>query len=353
MTRKELLTRKQRTLDKRGSFRVILHHKRGRWSTAGAVLFFLLFLFSLSACGILGLDVFPSYLGNTMAQINLDSYLPGVTKDGSPIFMVFLDGTYGGTEYRYLGLLWYSSVTNELLILLFEGDRLSYRGSLSNLPAGAYLGVAADGRILTGSPVASGSSNYAFVDPRTLQVENNNNFTSSASFYRAWVVVSGGTTSLVTSESSGSSSTLYWYNYSNNSFTENPKNLTAASFLLDLLRWEGTLWFLIGNGATNQAIPYGVSDFSSFNFESQSISLPSIPLDFSRKAFISPGGVIVLRHENGGIRLSRYALLDGSFQDDFSLPFVEDGLFAFAADGKRWAFYDVKRRRLYLLRSWW
>lgn len=320
------------------------------------------------SCELLKLDVFPSYLGSTQGLVQLDSYLRAAGADpsqGDLGFMVFLDGSYQGTSYHYLGVVWHQNPGGPLL-LFFDGESLAFRKSLANLPAGAYLGCAADGHLITGGPISSEGFYYIFIQPLTLEEDGPSTaFNVDNNYSRAWVAVAphSGTpkTYLVSSfsDSGGNKSIMEYFEYSSGSFsgTQKPFSTSSSFFsLVDLLKVGDTLLFLVKNETENTVIPYGASDFTSFNFEtaysSLTAPLPRIPLGNDGRAWISPGGVITVEHRDGA-RLSRYSLSDGSKLDEFAMPYLKDGIFAFAADGRRWACYDRDRRKLYLLRTWW
>ncbi|TCW60079.1 hypothetical protein [Treponema sp. J25] len=331
--------------------------KQYRWPLAGqSSLLLVLFAFTLS-CELLKLDVFPSYLGNSQGLVQLDSYLQAAGADpslGDLGFMVFLDGAYQGTSYRYLGLVWHQ-VSAGPLLLFFDGDTLAFRKSLANLPAGAYLGITADGRLISGGPISE-TSPYILIDPRSLQEDPlSNSFSSGSSFSRAWVVVAPDSGTPKIYLVSSNTNTLWYCDFSDVD-TKTLGSVSAAFYLVDLLKVGDTLWFLIKNETDKTVSPYGVSNFSSFGFQSAygspTAPLPRIPLGNDGRAWISPGGVITVQHDDG-VRLSRYSLDEGSKLDEFAMPNLKDGVFAFAADGRRWACYDRNRRRLYLLRTWW
>lgn len=274
-----------------------------------------------NSCSLLQLDVFPSYLGNATAMRSFDEVLRSLEIDptgGSVNFMVFLDGSYQGSSYRYLGVVW-SHPSKGPIIFFFDGDTLAYRNYLTSTPGGAYLGVWEDGSIISGAPSVYSSSAYAIVEPFTFFKKQSGFFNSTTSFSRAWVV----------------------YDSQSNTCTVVPSYLS----LVDLFTMGNTLQFLIKDTVDNVVIPYSRSNINvSYH--------PRIPLENDGRAWVSAGGVITVRQERG-LRLFRYSFSDGARIDEFALPYVSNGDMAFAPDGKRWALYDRDRRRLYLLRSWW
>lgn len=327
---------------------------------------FVLIALNLLSCDLFKEDMFPTYLGQEEAFLDIseliqdlglsDSYFVGKMR---PVKVPSLLKTYIALPlYQFMG---------PASLVFLDGKNLSVLKRYTNspdapIPIGKFFILDMDGYIVTGY-----NHNLIRFDPDTLEPYDNQHLPGNPIDFAEYGFTAESEIEPSTYLFGYDGGSLKLQHYGTGWILKNAYSQAgvfecddASQYILLDLYFDGTgLYLALKNRETRKAnILYwaSVSDFvNSFSASSlaEGASLTTVPSGDDESGWLTGKGYMVWLHQNTNA-LDRYDLhKDQTLLDGFSLPSQFRGRTAFFQDGTGWLLYDERARSLHLLRPWW
>uniref|UniRef100_A0A7C3ED26 Uncharacterized protein n=1 Tax=Gracilinema caldarium TaxID=215591 RepID=A0A7C3ED26_9SPIR len=321
----------------------------------------------LYSCDAFKEDMFPAYLGQEQAQIDMTKIREAAGLSSSafigqiqPIKIPALQKSYILLTLHQLGL------PSALVVL--DGKSLEILKTFTEIPIGKFLVLDMDGYIVTGN-----GNTLSRIDPASLELIDNPTSEASIDFaqFGFSVDVSGLNKTLLIGMENG---VLVLKSYSKNSspwdtvntyerlyiFNSNPDPSDAGNFYIQDLYYNGSkVRLALRNNLTNDTFIFTwssvndfINSFSASNLASGA-AVNKVPSGKGDSGGLTRAGCFI-RTDNKGPVLELYRLdADNALRDSFTLPPNSWGRFSFFKDGSGWMFYEERADTLHLLRPWW
>jgi len=318
------------------------------------------------SCDLFKEDMFPAYLGQEQAQIDMTKIREAAGLSSSASIGQIQPLKIPALQKSYI-LLTLHQLMGPSALAILDGKSLEIMKTFTEIPIGKFFVLDMDGYMVTGN-----GETLSRIDPASLQCStpqsiypNNIDF---AQFGFSADVSSTNTTVLVGMDIGGialkeySTSSNPWDNVTmsvqSDIFTDGSSD-AGNFYILDLYFDGSQVWLALRNNLTNEAYIFNwksVPDFIDFFSASTLASgatVMTVPSGQGDSGWLTQAGYFI-RTDNNGPVVERYRMdTEQTLLDSFRLPPNSWGRIAFYKDGSGWIFYDERADTLHLLRPWW
>lgn len=324
------------------------------------------------SCDLFKEDMFPAYLGQEQAQIDMAKVREAAGLSSSAFIGQIQPMKIPALHKSYILLTLHQLGLPSALVVL-DGKSLEILKTFTEIPIGKFFVLDMDGYMVTGN-----GETLSRIDPASLQCSSPqsiypNNIDFAQFGFSA--DVSGTNETLLLGMENGvlilksySENTYPWNTVNTyeqlNIFTSSPEPPDAGNFnIQDLYCEDSQVRLALRNFTTNEAFIFtwdSVTNFiASFSASFSASKLASgaavnkVPSGKGDSGGLSRAGYFIGVDHKGPV-LERYRLdADNALGDSFTLPPNSWGRFSFFKDGSGWVFYDERADTLHLLRPWW
>jgi hypothetical protein len=311
------------------------------------------------SCDLFKEDMFPAYLGQEQAQIDIAKVREAAGLSSSAFIGQIQPMKIPALHKSYILLTLHQLGLPSALVVL-DGKSLEILKTFTEIPIGKFFVLDMDGYMVTGN-----GETLSRIDPAILELIDTPTPAASIDFaqFGFSADVSGTNETLLIGMENG---VLILKSYSENTyeqlyiFTSSPETSDAGNFNIQDLYCEGSqVRLALRNFTTNEAFIFTWDSVTNFIASFSASKLASgaavnkVPSGKGDSGGLTRAGYFIGVDHKGPV-LERYRLdADNALGDSFTLPPNSWGRFSFFKDGSGWVFYDERADTLHLLRPWW
>jgi hypothetical protein len=319
------------------------------------------------SCDLFKEDMFPAYLGQEQAQIDMAKVREAAGLSSSAFIGQIQPMKIPALHKSYILLTLHQLGLPSALVVL-DGKSLEILKTFTEIPIGKFFVLDMDGYMVTGN-----GETLSRIDPAILELIDTPTPAASIDFaqFGFSADVSGTNETLLIGMENG---VLILKSYSKNTypwdtvntykplciFTSSSETSDAGNFNIQDLYCEGSqVRLALRNFTTNEAFIFTWDSVTNFIASFSAPKLASgaavnkVPSGKGDSGGLTRAGYFIGVDHKGPV-LERYRLdADNALGDSFTLPPNSWGRFSFFKDGSGWVFYDERADTLHLLRPWW